>query len=65
LKPTFLQTKLGDDINLRSYVGHGKIKYYQNHKNNENRNFFDSRRTGIVIISETLYQWTLVNETKP
>jgi len=58
---------LGDDINFNAAAmsGHGKIKYYQNHKTSENRNFFDSRRTGIVIInSETQYQWTLVNETK-
>ena len=58
---------LADDINFNAAAlsGHGKIKYYQNIKTGENRDFFDSRRTGIVIVnSETQYEWTLANESK-
>ena len=58
---------LGDDINFGAAAssGRGKIKYYQNNQTKENREYFDTNRTGIAIVNnEILYEWTLTNEFK-
>ena len=46
-------------------IGGGKLKYYQNQKTKEYREYKDSRRTGINIINNREnYDWKLTNESK-
>jgi GLPGLI family protein len=46
-------------------IGGGKLKYYQNEKTKEYREFLDSKKVGIAILNRHIkYEWTLLNETK-
>jgi GLPGLI family protein len=46
-------------------IGGGKLKYYQNEKTKEYREFLDSKKVGIAILNRYIkYEWTLLNETK-
>jgi GLPGLI family protein len=46
-------------------IGGGKLKYYQNEKTKEYREFKDNRKVGTAILNRQIsYEWTLLNETK-
>jgi GLPGLI family protein len=46
-------------------IGGGKLKYYQNDKTKEYREFLDSKKVGIAILNRQIkYEWTLLNESK-
>jgi GLPGLI family protein len=61
--PLLIETNTS--LNYLVITGSGKLKYYQNEKTKEYREFIDSPRLGKLIVNrQIIYEWTLHNETK-